>query len=114
MVAAAILGYFLWQDYRQNSRTAEEDRMALMTARVWVKTARYAGQTDRFVAWRDSTLAAEGMSKDEVAVFLDRWTNHQEEYLSFTQKVQKLVDSLARIEDSLITAEERAVSDTVK
>jgi hypothetical protein len=114
VIIIGVLGYHFWTSYRQKSYVIEENRMALITAQVWVKTARFAGQPERFVAWRDSMMTAEDVSREELAGFLDRWTDHQEEYLSFVQRVQKCVDSLALIEDSLITAEAKAAADTGK
>jgi hypothetical protein len=113
-IVIVVVGYHLWTSYRDKTVAAEESRMAAITAQVWVKTARFAGQPERFVTWRDSMMAAEGVSRDELQDFLGRWTDHQEEYLSFAQRVQKCVDSLARIEDSVMAAEERAAADTGK
>jgi hypothetical protein len=49
-------------------------------------------------------LQAEGVSTRTLFEYLDRYRNHQEEFLSFTRQVQRFVDSLSAIEDSLLKA----------
>ena len=98
LVIIAVLygGYTLWDDWRIQSRADEMKRTALLTARVWVGTASFAGEPDRFILWRDSLLAAEGVTLEDMHEFLDRYRHPQDQYLEFARLVKLEVDSLAK------------------
>jgi hypothetical protein len=102
LIAAAWFGYRYYQDYRESRRLALEDHLALVTARVWVGTALYHDNPDRYIAYRDSILEAENVARADMFAWLNRYENQPERYLPFTHKVQYYVDSLAGVQDSLV------------
>ncbi len=101
VIAAGWFGYTFWTDSSAAQRQAEEDRLARVTAQVWIATAKYRDDPDRFLAYRDSLLDAYNVPREEVFSFLDRREDQPEEMLPFAREVQRLVDSLKRVEDSL-------------
>jgi hypothetical protein len=107
-------GYHFGRDYLANRRAAEQDRLALVTAQVWVATAVYRDDPERYTAYRDSLLAANHIEREDMFEFLKRFESKPEKYLPFTQKVQDDVDSLARIADSLSRDKKIQAADSLK
>ena len=91
----------------------EECRIALVTAQVWVATAKYRDDAERLLNYRDSLLAANGLSKEQMFEYVQRSKGESEGLLPFTQRLRELVDSLARIEDSLLKGTPEPVIDSV-
>jgi len=114
LLGVAWLGYHYGRAYVHEREAAEQDRMARLTARVWVATAIYRNEPDRYIQYRDSLLAVERISRDDLDTFLKRFENKPEEYLPFTLAVQAYVDSLVRIEDSLIRETQIRVADSLR
>lgn len=101
LVVLLGLGYHYGRKYYENRHAAEQDRLALVTAKVWVATARYRHNPDQYIHYRDSLLAADHVSKGDLDAFLKRFESTPEDYFPFAEAVRVYVDSLVRIEDSL-------------
>ena len=114
VLAAAVGIYFLWDKWSAQRELREQDRVALVTAQVWIATAKYRNEPERFIQYRDSLLAASGVRREEVFGFLERSGDPPEELLPFARKVQELVDSLYRIEDSVLKVAERQTRDSTE
>jgi len=106
VLAIIALGWYLWDDHRTASELAEREHKARIMAQTWVKLARYAGDEDAFLAWRDSMLAAEGVTRADMFRWLAEYENRQEQHLVFAQRVEALVDSMTSVEDSVLKAEQ--------
>ncbi|MBU0984182.1 MAG: hypothetical protein KKA42_09955 [candidate division Zixibacteria bacterium] len=107
------LGYNLFDTYHTKRQVAEEKRIALITAQTWIGTARYRNDPERFLTWRDSLLQAHGITRGELDEFLTNHESEQEEFMSFVNRVKLYVDSLAIIEDSLISIQPPEPADSV-
>ena len=114
VLAAAVGVYFLWDKWSAQRQLREQDRVALVTAQAWIATAKYRNEPERFVQYRDSLLEANGVTREEVFGFLERTGDPPEELLPFARKVQGLVDSLYRIEDSVLKVTERQARDSTE
>ena len=101
MIGLGWLGYSFWDKTVSAGQEQEENRLALVTAQVWIATAMYRNDPERYLAYRDSLLEANDVPRDEVFAFLEQREKYPEELLPFAQKVQRLVDSLYHVEDSL-------------
>ena len=101
VLGATAYGYYLWDKTTTERHLAEQDRLALLTARIWVATAEYRDDPERFLAYRDSLVAAAGLSHDKVFDFLDQYSDDPEGLLPFSQQISDLVDSIYRVDDSL-------------
>ena len=101
VVGLALGGYFLWDKLSTSWESEEENRLALVTAQVWIATAKYRKEPARYLAYRDSLLKAADVPREKVLDFLKGREKQPEQLLPFAQKVQRVVDSLYRIEDSL-------------
>lgn len=75
------------------------DRYASVTAEIWIGSAIYRNQPDQFMAYRDSLLAAHGISGVEIGRFLDQKHQTPEEYLDFVNVVNAKVDSIYKLEN---------------
>ena len=95
------LAYNIWDRSVTKRQKEEEDRLALVTAQVWVGTAKYRDDPERYLAYRDSLLDASGVPRERVFAFLKQREDQPEELLPFAQEVRRLVDSLCQVEDSL-------------
>ncbi|MCX6833732.1 MAG: hypothetical protein NTW07_01130 [candidate division Zixibacteria bacterium] len=111
VLAVAVGVYLLWGKWSTQRQLQEQNRVALVTAQAWIATAKYRNDPERYLQYRDSLLKASGVARKEVFEFLDRTGNPPEELLPFARKVQSLVDSLYRIEDSVL---KRPTSDSTE
>jgi hypothetical protein len=114
VIGLAVGGYILWHGWRAERQAVEERELALVTAQVWVATAMYRNEPERYMQYRDSLLKASGVPRERVLDFLKNREANPEELFPFAQVVQKLVDSLARIEDSILKAEIARVADSAR
>ena len=92
-------GYRYWQQQREERAEGRNERYALLTARIWTAAAEYHDEPEAFLSWRDSVLALEGMSAEEMQGFLNRYEQKPEQYLRFTRLVDFYVDSLIAAEE---------------
>lgn len=113
VIAALAGGYFLWDDWSTARRLADEDQVALVTAQVWIATAKYRNDPERYIEYRDSLLEANDVPRDRVYALLGRQEDQPEELLPFARKVQRLVDSIYRIEDSVARETEKRIRDSI-
>jgi ABC-type nitrate/sulfonate/bicarbonate transport system substrate-binding protein len=114
VLAAAVGVYCLWSKWITQRQLQEQDRVALVTAQAWIATAKYRNEPERYIQYRDSLLKASGVTREEVFGFLERTGDPPEELLPFARRVQGLVDSLYRIEDSVLKDAERQNRDSAE
>jgi len=57
---------------------------------------------ERYLAYRDSLLQASGVTFEALYDYLERYEKRPEQYLPFALKVSRYVDSLARLQDSIL------------
>ncbi len=112
IIAAAWFGYQQWQVYTDKKRNREEQRIALVTAQVWVATATYQYDSERYLVYRDSLLQVNDVTVEALYKYLERYENKPEQYLPFALRVSRYVDSLARIEDSILRYAPDTTADT--
>jgi len=105
-------GYQLWDDWNSERRASREDRIALVTAQVWVATARFPDSTEKFILYRDSLLSASGLTPDDLITSIDPHRTEPEAALPLVQKIKSYVDSLVAIEDSLLNVITTKASDS--
>jgi len=114
IIGLAVGGYYFWNGWHAERQAVEERELALVTAQVWVATAIYRNEPERYMQYRDSVLLASGVSRERVLDFLKNRESQPEDLFPFAQKVQKLVDSLAHIEDSTLKTEIEKVADSAR
>jgi hypothetical protein len=102
LLAGVWYGYGVWQTTREAADLAEAARLAPVVAEVWVGTADHRHDPVRFVAWRDSILKARGVSRDELRTYFRKHPEETDKYYGFAQLVSIRIDSIAKIQDSLI------------
>lgn len=93
-LAVIVLGYQWWHDRRENTALEERMHLALVTAQVWIAAAEYRQEPDRFLVWRDSLLAVEGVSADSMQLFLRRYEDRLAGYEDYARLVSYYIDSL--------------------
>ncbi|UCG62221.1 MAG: hypothetical protein JSV52_02740 [Candidatus Zixiibacteriota bacterium] len=114
------VGIYAYLQYSQKvaEEQAERDReYALVTAQIWVASAKLRASPDKFVRARDSLLSASSLNRDSVFNFLNADSATPERFTPFMTMVQDFVDSLLEIEDSLALAIKdslRQVRDTTR
>ncbi len=113
IIGGAWIGYQQWQIYVEKKKDSEEQRIAQVTAQVWVATATWRDDPESYIAYRDSLLQASDVSVESLYEYLERYERRPEQYLPFALKVSRYVDSLARIQDSIIKGDTVSVEDTV-
>jgi len=113
LMVAVVLGYFLYHDISAKRQYQQVQRYALVTAQVWIATAKFRSEPERFIAYRDSLLKVHSLSEERMQNYLEQYKKHPERYDLFTRLVKQYVDSLSAIkilplEDSTATKAETA------
>ncbi|MCD6250392.1 MAG: hypothetical protein J7J98_08695 [candidate division Zixibacteria bacterium] len=108
------LAYTLWDNHQFAQRALEEEQLAQVTAQVWVATALYRDDPERYLTYRDSLLEVNDMPREKIFAFLENRGSQPEELLQFTLRVQQLVDSLSHIQDSLLREEKIRLADSIR
>lgn len=94
-------------------KEAAAARFAPVTARVWVASALYRNDPDRFIACRDSILEAEGVSAEQLKEYIVDYSKSPERYKLFTHLAKRMVDSLVQVEHVRLKEIEQAAVDSV-
>lgn len=111
-----ILLVGLWPAYniydRHHSKTkAQQSAMyALATAKVWLATALFRDDPERFLTYRDSLLAENGLSNEKMIEYLNMYEKQPERHDVFVRLVGVYIDSLYNLGFS----ELRQLNDTVE
>jgi hypothetical protein len=95
VIGGAVLGYHYYDKITAEKRLLQDERKALITAKVWVASAVYRDDPERFLAYRDSLLKAEDVSEKDMIGYLQAYGNKTERFNNFTWLVQQYVDSLS-------------------
>lgn len=98
IAVAFFFGYRYYTKAEQTSRALQSALHAEVTAKLWLASAYYRTDTERFIMYRDSILGQAGLSLKEANEYLDVYRGESEQYRSFVQNVAQLVDSLARFD----------------
>ena len=111
---AAIIGllsaYLIYGKYKAAKNQALSQKYALVTAQSWLATAKFKDQPEKYIAFRESLLAAQNITTVEIESFLSEYKDEAEKYIGYAGFVKFYVDSLVAIEDSI----QKTVSDTLK
>lgn len=114
MLLVIIFGYLLYNKISTERQHQQAVRHALVTSQVWIATAKYRLEPERFMAYRDSLLKAHSLSKERMRDYLDRYKNQPEEYDLFTKLVNQYVDSLSAVEMKLLQADTTVKGDSLE
>ena len=114
MLLVIVFGYLLYDRISAERQRQQAVRHAQVTAQVWVATAKFRREPDRFMAYRDSLLKVHSLSKERMRDYLDRYKNHPEEYDLFTKLVNQYVDSLSAVEMKLLQADTTVKGDSLE
>ena len=114
VIIAIVLGYYLIAEKKSNRIERMADQNALVTAQIWIASAKYRNEPDRFLSFRDSILEEAGLSIDSIMQYLTMFQDEPEKYQLFTERVWKYVDSLRAVEDTLMMEQEKLEKDSLK
>lgn len=71
---------------------------ALLTAQLWVAATKYRHEPAVYEAYRDSALAANHVSREQLLKYLKRYETSDDDPSDFTKRVNTCVDSLLTLE----------------
>ncbi len=114
ILALLFFGYRFVRDWRTQRHEAEDRRRALVTAQIWVASAHDRADPNKFLAWRDSVLKANNISKEEMVRYVESFQKDYPRATSFARLANRYVDSLTRREDSLRKAAIQAKKDSLR
>ena len=104
-----LAGWAFFHFYSDNSeikKTDDEEKYALLTAQVWVASAKYRNEPEKYLAYRDSLLTASNLDNKKALDFIDKYEKRADELVNFASLVSQFTDSLINIEDSLSKIEQ--------
>ncbi|MDZ4722726.1 MAG: hypothetical protein SGI97_02295 [candidate division Zixibacteria bacterium] len=102
LVAVLWFGYRLIGDQRTLSQNAERELFGLATAKVWIATAKYRDQPEKFLLYRDSLLSEMELSPEQMFDYIEKSEDDPDRMLLFTQVVKRLIDSLYSVQLSVL------------
>jgi hypothetical protein len=94
-VLIIVSGYITYNRLSKKRQYEQTAQHALVTAQVWIASARLRGEPERFAAYRDSLLKAYGLTKDDLQQYLGIYRDRPEQYEVFAELVKRYVDSLS-------------------
>ena len=109
------LAWFAYTHYTAGQAEREEtaiEQYALITAQVWIASAKFRENPDRFLGYRDSLLKVNLLTTDSLDSFLEEYKNEPEGLTPFARMVKGFVDSLIAIEDSLAKPDSQIAADS--
>lgn len=99
LIAGVAFGWYSWNQSKAADLEQLTQKNALLTARVWIASAKYRTDSTGYIQYRDSLLKEAATSVEEIDRFLKMYENEPENYMRFSNLVSKSVDSLSKIED---------------
>jgi len=114
LLLVIVFGYLLYDRISTERQLQQAVRHALVTAQVWVATAKFRDEPEKFLVYRDSLLSACSLTKEHIRDYLDRYENHPEKYDIFANLVNQYVDSLSAIEMELLHEDTAVEKDSIR
>ena len=103
VLAATWYGYDYFQKHQHESEVSEARQIARVTSQLWLANTDMRPDSARFLAFRDSLLLAERLTKDQIDVFLARFKEDPVKYDTFTVFLNYYVDSLTHRKPDTLT-----------
>lgn len=111
-----ILLWFAYTIYTQQhdaAQVAKDRKIAFLSGQIWMATARYREEPRKFDQFRDSLLRANGLDDASMKQYVKSIESDQDRQLQFSAALNRTVDSLGKIEDSLRKAASPVKSDSL-
>ncbi len=106
VVIILVILSILWYNKQNKAEFVHNtDNYALITAQLWIATAQFRNEPEKYLLFRDSLLIAQNISIKEIEKYLKEYEKTPENYYPFTAQVKKYVDSLYIIADSVLAIE---------
>ncbi len=103
VVITLVILSILWYNKHKKAEFAHNtDNYALVTAQLWIATAQFRNEPEKYLSFRDSLLTAKNISIKEIEIYLKKYEETPEDYYPFTAQLKKYVDSLYIIADSVL------------
>jgi hypothetical protein len=101
LILVLWFAYSTYNKYREKKLLAEADHHALVTAQLWVGSAKYRNDPARFASFRDSIIKVNSLSTSEMDNYLKSLETNLDYQEIFANKINFYIDSLIKIEGSL-------------
>lgn len=106
-------GYYVVKRTTSYFERKEAEKYAHITAQIWIATARFHDNPEKYRQFRDSLLQSEKITKDDLNDYLHEYQDSPEKYLLFMTAVDVKMDSIIKLEDSLIEPLDNLPADSV-
>jgi hypothetical protein len=104
VIVLVYFGYAYYDDYKIVNKLKKDKKYAEVTALVWVASAKYRHEPERFIEYRDSVMTSFSLDISKAHEYIESYTKTPEELGDFANFVTFYVDSFVKIEDSLYKA----------
>jgi hypothetical protein len=101
VIGLLLLAYSMYQDHQASVLEETETKIASVTAHIWIASAKYRHNPDRYLEYRDSVLKANDLTLEQMKAFRTRYDETSEQYERVVSMTAAFVESLYRVEDSL-------------
>jgi len=106
IIGAVWWGFHFYHQYQTTHQIQLEQKYAQITAQIWVASAQYRKEPERFKAFRDSLLKKNNLSKEQLKQFIEKYKKEPEKLSRFSVNLNLQIDSLVMVEDSLLKLRE--------
>jgi hypothetical protein len=97
-----VSGHYVYNRLTAHLEMEKAEKFAKITAYTWVAAAKFNKDSTQYRSFRDSILSAEDLSMDEVDDYFSHYQKHPERYVHFANFLDVFVDSLVKLEDSIL------------
>lgn len=103
-------GISAWID---SSQEARDQKIAHVSAQVWVASTKYRSDPKRYLEYRDSVLKANDLDNAAMKKYVSSIQQDADRQLQFSIFLSKGMDSLGKIEDSVRVLAAKQAKDSV-
>ena len=100
VILAVWIGWDGYKQYRLDEQVALDTKIASVTAYLYVGSARYRGDSLRYIDYRDSLLEANDLSEELMHEYANSEDTRSSSYKRYVKILGEVIDSLYRHEDS--------------
>ena len=101
-VIIVLSGHYIWNEISIYRGKTLAHKYAKVTAETWIAYAKFNNEPEKYRSYRDSLLAANDISKEEIDDYIALYQKKPEKYMYFATLVNAYVDSLAAVQDSTL------------
>ena len=87
IILAGWLFFHFYSGENETKKADDDQKYALLTAQVWVASAKYRSEPEKFKEYRDSLLLASGLDNQKAIDYIKQYENSSDQLVNFADLV---------------------------